>query len=166
MSRALARLIAAGTGNAEGAVYGALMVGVLLAAEDPRQETYAETIAATVVVLALFWLTHLYTYVLGVRLRTHEPLARTLIKRSVVHELPLIEGGVVPLAVLAVAWATGVSVSGGVRAAVFATAASLILLEVAAAWGERPRETGVWLRAAMGAVAGLGVVAVKVVLHV
>ena len=142
------------------------MIGVLLAAEDARRETYAETIGAAVIVLTLYWLTHLYTHVLGVRLRTHEPLARSVIRRSLGHELPVIEGGVVPILVLVVAWITGASVVSGVRAAVYATAASIILLERAAAWGVRPRDAGVWIRAILGTVTGLGLVAVKVVLHV
>lgn len=166
MRRTAALLVAASTGNAEGAVYGALMIGVLLAAEDARRETYAETIGGAVIVLAFYWLTHLYTHVLGVRLRTHEPLARRVIRRSLVHELPVIEGGVVPMLVLVVAWITGASVSSVVLAAVYATAASIIVLEIAAAWGVRPRETSVWVRAVLGTVTGLGLVAVKVVLHV
>lgn len=152
--------------NTEGAVYGALMVGVLLAAEDARQETYGETVGAVAVVLVLYWLTSLYTHILGVRLRTQEPLARALIKRSLVHELPVIEGGVAPVVVLVFAWATGTSVNDGVRAAVFATAISIIALEVAAGLRARPRGPNLWLRAAAGALGGLAVIAVKVVLHV
>lgn len=142
------------------------MIGVLLAAEDARRETYAETIGATLIVLTFYWLTHLYTHVLGIRLRTHEPLAPPVIRRSVVHELPVIEGGVVPMFVLVVAWVTGASVVSGVRAAVYATAASVVLLEMAAAWGVPSRDTGVWVRAILGTATGLGLVAVKVVLHV
>jgi hypothetical protein len=164
--RVAAWLAAAAVGNAEGAVYGALMVGVLLAAEDARRETYGETIGAVAILLAIYWLTSLYTYVLGVRLRTHEPLARTLIKRSVVHELPIIEGGVTPVVVLFVAWATGASVNGGVRAAVVATALSMIALEIVAGWHARPRGASIWLRAVAGALGGLAIIAVKVVLHV
>lgn len=158
--------MAASTANAEGAVYAALMIGVLLAAEDPGRETYAETIGATMIVLAFYWLTHMYTHVLGVRLRTHEPLAPNVIRRSLVHELPVIEGGVIPMFVLVLAWVLGASVSTGVLAAILATGASIIVLEVAAAWTVRPRDTGLWARAALGTVSGLGLVAVKVVLHV
>lgn len=164
--RVLAWLVAAASSNAEGAVYGALMIGVLLAAEDARRETYEQTIGATLPVLVLYWVTHLYTYVLGVRLRTHEPLSGRLIGRSAVHELPLVEGGITPMAVLIVAWAAGASISSGIAAAVYATAISIVALEVAAAWRVRERHTGIWLRMALSALAGLAVVAVKVVLHV
>ncbi len=141
------------------------MIGVLLAAEDPRQETYGETISATAIVIALYWLTSLYTHVLGVRLRTQEPLGPTLIRRSVVHEFPIIEGAVIPVVVLVVAWATGASLTRGVRVAVFATAISIVLLEIVAGSRARPRGSAIWLRATAGALAGLAIVAVKVVLH-
>ncbi len=141
------------------------MIGVLLAAEDARQETYAETIGATAVVVVLYWATSLYTHILGVRLRTHEPLGGALFWRSVVHEFPVIEGAVIPVAVLVLAWATGASLISGVRAAVYATAISIVLLEIAAGWRAQPRGPSIWLRAVAGAAAGLAVVAVKVILH-
>jgi hypothetical protein len=53
------------TANAGGAVYGAVMVGVLLAAEDARHEDYPATIEAAAIVLLLYWLTNLYTHALG-----------------------------------------------------------------------------------------------------
>lgn len=164
--RTAAWLVATSVGNAEGAVYGALLIGILLAAEDAHRETYAETIGATTIVLVLYWLTDLYTRVLGVRLRTQERLARPVIRRIVVHELPVIEGGIVPVVVLVLAWATGASVRIGVTAAVVAAVVSIIGLEIVAAWRARPSGAAVWLRAAAGALAGLAIVAVKVVLHV
>ena len=142
------------------------MVGVLLAAEDANRETYGETIGAVAIVLVLYSLTGLYTHILGVRLRTQQPLARALIKQSLVHELPLIEGGVTPVVVLVVAWASGASVNGGVTAAVVATAISIVALEIAAGWRTRPRGPSIWLRVVAGALGGLAVLGVKVVLHV
>lgn len=164
--RVAAWLAAAAAGNAEGAVYGAVMIGVLLAAEDGRQETYAETIGATAIVVVLYWMTSLYTHILGIRLRTHEPLNGPLIRRSLVHEFPVLEGAVVPVVVLVLAWLTGVSLTSGLRIAVFATAISIVVLEIAAGWRSKPRGPSIWPRAAVGAIAGLGVVAVKVLLHV
>ena len=164
--RAAAWFAAVSLDNAEGAVYGALMIGVLLAAEDAGRETYAETIAATAVVLLIYWFVHLYTYVLGVRLRTSEQLDRALLRKSALHELPVMEGGIAPLLVLAVGWVGGASVPHGVTAAVITTVICIIVLEIVAAWRARARGLKVWLLAALGALSGLGVVAVKVLLHV
>lgn len=164
--RAAAWFVAAAAGNAEGAVYGALMIGVLLAAEDARRETYAETIGATAVVLVIYWLSHLYATILGVRLRTSEPLDAGVLRKSALHELPVMEGGVAPLLVLAVAWVGGASVPDGVTAAVIATVICIIVLEVVAAWRARFRDARVWVHGILGAVTGLGVVAIKVLFHV
>jgi len=138
---------------------------VLLATEDARHETYGETVAAMSIVLVLYWLSRLYTHLLGVRLRTKELLGRTLIWRSAVHELPVIEGAVTQMIVLVVAWATGVSLTSGVNATIAATVATIVVLEIAAGWRTKPRHAGIWLRVALGALMGLAVVAVKVVLH-
>lgn len=153
-------------GNAEGAVYGALMIGVLLAADDARRETYAETIGATAIVLVIYWLSHLYTTILGVRLRTSEPLDARVIRKSALHELPVMEGGVAPVLVLAVAWVGGASVPDGVTAAVITTVVCIIVLEVVAAWRARVRGGRVWVSGILGAATGLSVVAVKVLFHV
>jgi hypothetical protein len=42
------------------AIYGAIAVGALLAAETPRRETYAMTVAAAIITLLLHWLAHSY----------------------------------------------------------------------------------------------------------
>ncbi len=151
--------------NAEGAVYGVLLIGVVLATEDAGHETYGETIAAVSMVVVLYWVTRLYTHLLGVRLRTKDPLGPALIWRSAVHELPVIEGAVTQMIVLLVAWATGVSLTGGVNVTIAATVISMVVLEIAAGWRQEPRGGGIWLRVALGILMGLAVVAVKVVLH-
>ena len=153
------------TENAEGAVYGALMIGVLLAAEDTQHETWVETVAATAIVLLIYWLTHVYTHILGARLRTRGALDRAALREGVLHELPVMEGGVAPVLVLIVAWLGGASVPDGVTAAVITTVISIIVLEVVAAWRARLRGGSFWVSGILGAAGGLGVVAVKVVLH-
>lgn len=163
--RATGWLASVAAENAEGAVYGVLLIGVLLATEDTHHETYGETIAAMSIVIVLYWLSRLYTHLLGVRLRTKELLGRTLIWRSAVHELPVIEGAVTQMIVLLVAWATGVSLTGGVNATIAATVISMVVLEIAAGWRAEPRPAAIWLRVALGVLMGLAVVAVKVVLH-
>jgi hypothetical protein len=142
--RAAAWLLSVAAGNAEGAVYGTVMVGVLFAAEDARRVGYWETIEAAALVLVLYWLTAFYTYNLGGRLQMRESVNPWTVWRSCVHELPLIEGAVIPVVVLLVAWAAGASVTGGVTLAVWATAVTIVVLEVAAGWRARlrPRACG------------------------
>ncbi len=163
--RAAAWLASVAADNAEGAVYGVLLVGVLLATEDAGHETYGETIAAVSMVVVLYWVTRLYTHLLGVRLRTKQPLSPALIWRSAVHELPVIEGAVTQMIVLLVTWATGVSLITGVKATIAVTVVSMVVLEIAAGWRTEPRRAAFWLRVVLGVAMGLAVVAVKLVLH-
>ncbi len=163
--RALAWLLTVGAANAEGAVYGTLMIGVLLAAEDADRVGYPDTIGAAAIVLALYWLANLYTHTLGLRLKTREPLNVRLILRSCVHELPIIEGALIPVLALLVAWAAGATVASAVTAALWAAAVSIVLLEIAAGWLARLRPHDLWLQAGIGAVMGLAVIGLKLLLH-
>jgi hypothetical protein len=151
--------------NAEGAVYGAVLIGVLFAAEDAGRVGYPETVAAAAVVLALYWLTSCYAHNLGVRLQTREPVNVRVLWRSCVHELTVLEGGSIPVLVVLVAWAAGTSVTGGVTAAVWATAVAIVALEVAAGWRARLRPKRRWLQIGVGVVIGSVIVALKLVLH-
>jgi len=151
--------------NAEGAVYGTVMVGVLLAAEDPRREGYPGTIEAAALVLVLYLLTHLYTHILGARLRTSEPLSMTLLRHGCVHELPIIEGALVPTLALLVAWAAGAHVTSGVTIALWTTVVTILVLEVTAGWRARLRLRRLWLQAGAGAIMGLAIIALKLILH-
>lgn len=163
--RAVRWLLSVAASNAEGAVYGAIMIGVLLAAEDAKRETYGETIGAAVLVAALYWMTALYTYTLGARLSKPEPLDPRLIRRGVMHELPVLEGAVTPLAVLLIAWALGASLTSGLRVATVATAVSIVVLELAAGYRVEAHGRTMWVRAGAGALVGLAVIGVKVLLH-
>jgi hypothetical protein len=164
LARATQWLLIVAAGNAGEAVHGAVMIGVLLAAEDARHEGYGATIEAAALVLALYWLTSLYAHTLGTRLRKREPLNATLVWRSCVHELPLLEGALVPVVALLVAWAAGFAVTSGVTAALWATVASIVVLEVIAGGRARQRR-GPWLQAVAGATMGLALIALKLVLH-
>jgi hypothetical protein len=163
--RAAERLACVAVENAGGAVHGTVMVGVLLAAEDSHREGYPETIGAAAVVLALYWLMSLYTHTLGIRLRTRGRLSRRLLWHSCTYELAVVEGAFVPVLALLIAWMAGATVSSGVTVALWATVVSLVTLEVAAAWRARMRPQEAWLQAALGAVMGLAIIALKLILH-
>jgi hypothetical protein len=151
--------------NAGGAIYGTVMIGVLFAAESSGSLGYPDTVAAALIVLALYWLTHLYTYTLGTRLRTGEPLSARVFWRSCIHELPIIEGALLPLLVLLVAWAAGASITTGVNIAVWTTAVSIIGLEVAAGWRSGLGLSRLLLQVCVGAAIGITIVGLKLLLH-
>ncbi|HKR98212.1 MAG TPA: hypothetical protein VJU79_01735 [Candidatus Dormibacteraeota bacterium] len=145
-------------------MYGAVVIGVLFAAEDARGVGYPETIAAAVLVLTLYWLTGFYAHELGIRLQRREQVNLRLIWHSFVHELTIVEGGLIPVVVLLIAWAAGARVTVGVTAAVWTTAATVIALELAAGWRARLRPTRLLLQASAGLAIGLAIVALKLIL--
>lgn len=163
--RAAAWLAGVAVENAPGAVYGTVMVGVLLAAEDTYHEGYPETIGAAAIILVLYWFMNLYTHTLGIRLRTRGRLTKTLFWHSCAYELAILEGAMIPVLALLVAWAAGATVTTGVTVALWATAVSIVTLEVTAAWRGGLRRMDVWIQAGAGAVMGLAIIALKLVLH-
>jgi hypothetical protein len=165
LRRAGGWLLSVAAGNAEGAVYGTVMVGVLFAAEDARRVGYRESIEAATLIVVLYWLTGLYAHNLAERLQMRESVKLSTVWRSCVHELPLIEGALIPVVALLVAWAAGASVTRGVRVAVWATAVTIVVLEVAAGWRARLRPRHLWLRTGVGVFLGLAIVGLKLILH-
>jgi hypothetical protein len=165
LTRLGAWLVDITTANAGAAVYGAVMIGVVFAAEDARHEDYPATLEAAVIVLVLYWLTNLYTHALGVRLERRESLHLRLLWSSCVHELPVVEGALIPVLVLLLTWATGLTVASGVTLALWTAAATIVVLEVAAGWRSQQTTRGLWLQAGLGAAMGLALVGVKLVLH-
>jgi hypothetical protein len=150
--------------NAGGAVYGTLLVGIMFAAEEARHAGYPATIEAATVVLVVYWLTSFYAHTLGVRLQRREPLDWRLICRGCLYELPILEGAVVPLLVLIVAWTAGLPIGDGVAVAVWAAVATVVVLEVLAGWRSRRRPLDFVMQAVAGVAMGLALIAVKLLL--
>lgn len=151
--------------NASGAVYGTVMIGVLLAAEDSDSVGYPDAVGAAALVLVVYWLTHLYTYILGTRLRTREPLSARVFWSSCVHELPIVEGALLPLVVLLVAWAAGASATTGVTIATWTAAVSIVVLEFVASWRSGLGLGRLALQAGFGAAIGFAIIGLKLLLH-
>jgi hypothetical protein len=57
------------------------------------------------------------------------------------------------------------TVTSGVNAALWAAAATIVVLEVAAGWRSRRGSGDLWLQVGAGAVMGLTLVGLKLVLH-
>ena len=163
--RAAAWLLSLAASNVEGAIYGTVVIGVLFAAEDARRVGYPETIEAALLALALYWLTGFYAHELGIRLQSREHVNLRAMWRSCVHELTIIEGALIPVLVLLIAWAAGAGVNGGVTAAVWTTAATILALEVAAGYRARLRPKRLLLQTSAGVAMGLAIVALRLILH-
>src|SRR5580704_15337901 len=103
--------------NPAGVIYGTIAVGAVLAAESTRRETFPDTIEATVLILVLYWVAHSYANVVGDRLKTRETLSPGLLWRAFLHEGAIVKGAAIPIAVLGVLGAGGVSLQSAVTAA-------------------------------------------------
>ena len=147
------------------AVYGTISVGALLAAESAKQETYPATVGAVALTLLLYVLIHTYSDYTGERLRSGEPLKLGAFAHTVVREAWLLIGAGIPLLALLVCWASSASLSSAVAIAVWTSAGMVLILEGVS--GVRAGESGrdLAVQMAVGALVGLMVIMLRIVLH-
>jgi hypothetical protein len=151
--------------NPAGLVYGTIAVGAVLAAESTRRDTFPDTVMATVLILALYWVAHAYAHLTGDRLRTRQEITAGGLWRSLVHEGAIVKGAVAPIAVLLVLWAADVSLNTAVTAALWTSAVLLALIEVAASFRSRISGSHRVAQILLGSFLGAGVLAVRALLH-
>ena len=151
--------------NPAGLVYGTVTVAALLAAESARRETYASTVASVIISLLLYWLAHAYAQYAGRRLEHEEHFTYAGLAGVAGHELAVVLGATVPLLVLLGGWAFGLRLDAAVLVAIWTAAGTVVLLELVI--GVRAGVTGGELikQTVFGAVLGLLVIALRVVLH-
>ncbi len=151
--------------NPSGVVYGIIAIGALLAAESGRHETYLDTVGSAAVAACLYWLAHAYATVLGRRLRHREALTITKLWRGLIHDWAIFRGAAVPLAALVIAWAAGAAQETAVTAALWCAVATVIAFELAAGIRSRARPAELALEVGVGVVMGLGILALRILLH-
>jgi hypothetical protein len=151
--------------NPARAIYGTIAVGALLAAESVRRETYAKNVEAVVVTLLVYWLAHSYADLAGERVRSGAQLTATRLGRTMLQELPLLFGATIPLATLLICWAAGTRLSIAVIAALWTSAAIVVVIELSAAVRGRLAARQFMFQAAVGALIGALVIFLKLLLH-
>ena len=151
--------------NPAGLIYGTISVAALLAAESARQETYPRTVGAVLITLMLYWLAHSYSQFTGERVKEQVAFTYSGLLDTARHELAVVIGAVGPLAVLILFWVFGASLAAAVTAAIWTSAAIVVVLEIAI--GVRAELTGRELvrQTVVGAILGLLVIALRVLLH-
>jgi hypothetical protein len=141
------------------------VVGALLAAESGLHESYFDTIASAAIAVAVYWLAHAYADVLGRRLSVHERLTSRALGRALVVEAAIVRGASLPLLVLALCWALGVSQRDGVTVALWSTVAALIAFELIAGIRSRATRGELALDVGVGTAMGVAIIALKVILQ-
>jgi hypothetical protein len=161
-ARGVFRLIINNPGSA---IYGTIAVGALLAAESVRRETYGRNVEAVVITLVIYWLAHSYADMAAERLRSGARLTFGRLLKTMLHELTLLAGATIPLATLLICWAAGTRLSAAVIAALWTSAAIVVMIELSAGIRGRLALRQFIAQALVGAVLGSLVIFLKVVLH-
>jgi hypothetical protein len=151
--------------NPAGLIYGTITVAALLSAETARRETYARTIAAVAVTLIVYWVAHSYAEFAGERIRAGEHVTVTGLLRAVGRGLWVLIGAAVPFVVLVGCWAFGTALSTAIAAAIWMSAAIVVLAEVVIGIRTDLRGRDLAVQTAVGAVLGLLVLILRVLLH-
>ncbi len=171
--------------NPSGVVYGTIAVGALLAAESTLRDTYAETIGATLIALAMYWLAHAYSEVVGHRLaaapihlldldkpddgrgsaRPDHSLSAAAVGRALVHQLAIVKGASIPTAALVICWLARVNLTTAVGAALWSSAGTLGYFEVVAAMSARGRWHRIVLESLFGVTLGAGILLLHTVIR-
>jgi hypothetical protein len=155
--------------NPSGTIYGTIAAGMVVAAQEPAEETYPRVLVATAVAVASVWLAHGYAHWADARLRRGSDPGETSsarrLGRALVDDWPIIEGGAIPIVALLIAWALGAPLPTAISADLWTAAAALVAFEVAGGLRQRLRPVQLLGNATVGLVLGLTLFAVKMLLH-
>jgi hypothetical protein len=146
-------------------VYGVLVTGAVLAAESSVDETILQAVASVAITVALLWVSHAYSYAVGNRMTSGERWTSRTAVEAGVHEWPLIRGSLVPLVVLLLAGVAGASTATALLAAMMSAVALLVLFELVAGLRSHLPTGALLIQTAIGGVMGLGIVVLKVIVH-
>jgi hypothetical protein len=151
--------------NPAGLIYGTIAVGAVLAAESTRRDTFLDTIGATVLIVGLYWVAHTYAGVTGDRLKARQTLTARAFWQSFLHQSSIMKGAALPIAVLLVEWAVGVSLGTAVTAALWTSAVALAFFEIVAALRSHRDRAQTAVQVLVGSLLGAGVLVVRLLLH-
>jgi len=151
--------------NPAGIVFGVITIGAVLAAESGLHETYLEAIGSALVTLALYWLAHTYSDLLGQRLTTHEHLSTGSLLRALAHDWAIVRGAILPLLALAISWVAGAAQETAVTAAVWTCVTSILAFELLAGIRAKSTPGELALEGCVGTAMGLGILALRAIVH-
>jgi hypothetical protein len=151
--------------NPVGAVYGTLTVGVLLAAEASRAETYARTIEAIAAAMVLYWLAHAYAHLAGDRLSKKEGYTVASVLRSLRDQFAIVLGALIPFAAVVCAWAANARLSVGITAGIWSTVGVLLAIELIAGLRAHLGPGALVVQTSIGALFGVTILVLRSLLH-
>jgi len=147
--------------NPSSVVYGLVTVGAVIAAESARATDAAREIAATVVVIALYWCAHSYSVLLGRRLDQGVHISWSEAGRALTKEWAIMRGASIPVIGMLIAWALGHPIDVVEWTGLITVVVLLVLFEVAAGLRSKLGTGGIILQACLGIAIGCGIIAVR-----
>jgi hypothetical protein len=148
-----------------GLILGVLAVATVIAAESTRQETYPRLFAASLISVAVYWISHAYARHWSWRLDHSFAWTATELFSSLAFESTLLIGALLPVLVLGVAWVAGFSREAAVTAVLWCAAMELVLLEILTAVRRRLSARDLLVQAALGILMAVGILLMRLVLH-
>jgi hypothetical protein len=145
-------------------VDGLILMAALLAVESTRHESLAQAAGAAAIVIVLLWLSHTYAETLAERLELGHPLSAGQLRQTASHEMSLLRGAFIPLIVLLVGDALGLSVHGAVIAALLSAIVLIFVIEMVAAWRGNLARSELAFQVGVGVLIGGGVEILHVIL--
>lgn len=152
-------------GSPERIVYGVILVGALVAAESGSHDGYFDRAGSTLLAVAIYWLAHSYSTVLGRRLEHQRKLTLAGLGRALEHDWGIVRGGSIPLIAILICWALGASQETAVNVAVWTAVFSLIAFELLAGIRARSTRRELALEGCVGVAMGLAILALKTLAH-
>jgi hypothetical protein len=150
--------------NLRGAVFGTVTAAAVIAATSAHEDGLDAILIATIGTLIVFWLAHIYERILEGHAEGTQ-LTLTTIWLAVVDELPVIEAPL-PSVLLLVAGAVGLlGYDAAVNLALWMAVAQLVIWSLVAARRQKWSWTASVVFAAISALFGMGIIALKALLH-
>lgn len=137
----------------------------MIAAESTRRENLQKLLLASIVIMVLYWLAHAYSHHWGSRLDNARGWSLREIVVSLRHEVSILLGAALPIAVLLIGWLVGSSTETTVTAVLWTAVLEVIVLEVVPGIRHRLDVQELAVQALLGTSLGVGILGVRVLLH-
>jgi hypothetical protein len=146
------------------AVYGSVLATALVGAAFEAQLDARTTTLTLLTTTLVFWLAHVWSEVMGVRLAGTVPLW-SQVRHIAVSEWPVVEAGFVPDALLALAWAGVYSRDTGIVLALITAVLQLAAWGFAAGWRTQHRLAPAIVTGVVDCAFGIAIVGLEVAIH-
>jgi hypothetical protein len=147
------------------AVYGSILVAALVGAmfeERASAQTMTLSLVGSIMIL---WVAHVWSKVIGERVAAGRLFDSSRIRTIAVSEWPLVEAGMLPALLLALAWAGAYSRHTAGVLALSVAVLQLVGWGVLAGHRTQPSWRGALLVGAFDGLLGIGIVAIEIAVH-